>query len=524
MKKLIIILFCSFNILNAQNVGINTSATAPRNCAMLDIVSTTKGLLIPTVVLTDVATYLPLTGTAVDGLLVYSSAAPTNGNGTGYYYWSTSLSKWVNLVDNLAPGAPWYTNGNTSITSPVAPATYGTSTIGASENFLGTTDANDVVFATNNIERMRVKLTTGRVGIGTAAPGSLLDITGSSASRMLTVTNSGAGDAIRAYNNGGTIASGYAGLFSAVTPAGAGTGYGILTSNASTQSQMSGSATLQAYSFGVLGNVFTTSGSPIRVGGVIGTGVYTNQWGSFGYVSSAGTIAALYYHNTYGSVTGTGRHATNFNEPLVGIGMVGVSDAFGTITNGGKGGMFVSGEKIGSFIDGVSYTNNMSVQLNSNNSSKKTPTFASTSTSVDIQSHGQAKLINGHARVNFDENYSAVISEKIMANINITPIGKSNGLYIESIDEKGFDVYENNNGTSSLTFNWLAIAVKRGFEEPEINEDVLKSDFESNMKKVANNEGNAKSIGKPLWWDGTSFRFDIAPPEGIRPLAEGKKE
>lgn len=172
-----IALFCLvWQIGVSQNVGINSTGTTPRNCAMLDIVSSSTGLLIPNLALTNVTTYAPATGTAVDGLLVYSTSAPIGGGGTGYYYWSTSAAKWINLVDVLSPGGPWLLNGNASITTPASPATYGTSTIGAAENFLGTTDANDVVFGTNNIERMRIKLTTGNVGIGVAAPATKLHI------------------------------------------------------------------------------------------------------------------------------------------------------------------------------------------------------------------------------------------------------------------------------------------------------------------------------------------------------------
>ncbi|HEX5151928.1 MAG TPA: hypothetical protein VFW07_10790 [Parafilimonas sp.] len=46
-----------------------------------------------------------------------------------------------------------------------------------SNNFLGTTDGQNLVFRTNNAERMRM-LSTGNIGIGTTAPGSALDIKG----------------------------------------------------------------------------------------------------------------------------------------------------------------------------------------------------------------------------------------------------------------------------------------------------------------------------------------------------------
>jgi hypothetical protein len=60
--------------------------------------------------------------------------------------------------------------GNTSISTPVAPGTYGTSLIAAGENWLGTTDLQDIVFGTSNIERMRIDKTTGSVAIGNSSP------------------------------------------------------------------------------------------------------------------------------------------------------------------------------------------------------------------------------------------------------------------------------------------------------------------------------------------------------------------
>ena len=67
-----------------------------------------------------------------------------------------------------------------ALQNPASPATYGTSTFTETtptfENWIGTTDANDLTFGTNSIERMRIKQTTGAIGIGIAAPTSLLHI------------------------------------------------------------------------------------------------------------------------------------------------------------------------------------------------------------------------------------------------------------------------------------------------------------------------------------------------------------
>lgn len=56
----------------------------------------------------------------------------------------------------------WEITGNSNITAA---------------NFLGTTNANNVVFKTNNVERARI-LSTGNIGIGTTTPSEALDISG----------------------------------------------------------------------------------------------------------------------------------------------------------------------------------------------------------------------------------------------------------------------------------------------------------------------------------------------------------
>src|SRR5205814_5049056 len=108
------------------------------------------------------------------------------------YYWTTvATAHWVNLVDNYAPGSAWMLNGNTNITQPASPATYGTSTIGAAENWMGTTDANDIVFGTSTIERMRL-FATGQLSIGASLVGSKLDVhqtTGTAVGRFTTYGN-----------------------------------------------------------------------------------------------------------------------------------------------------------------------------------------------------------------------------------------------------------------------------------------------------------------------------------------------
>lgn len=65
----------------------------------------------------------------------------------------------------------WSLYGNNSINVPATPVTYGVSTLGVSENWLGTKDNAPITFGTNSIERMRI-LPDGSIGIGTAVTGN----------------------------------------------------------------------------------------------------------------------------------------------------------------------------------------------------------------------------------------------------------------------------------------------------------------------------------------------------------------
>ncbi len=119
----------------SQNVGINTSGSAPDASAMLDIVSTSKGLLIPRVALTAINVASPVSS-PLTSLMVYNTASAGSGSlavTPGYYYWDGA--KWVAFGGSN--GKDWSLTGN-------AGTTVGT-------NFLGTTDNVDLQFNVNNV-------------------------------------------------------------------------------------------------------------------------------------------------------------------------------------------------------------------------------------------------------------------------------------------------------------------------------------------------------------------------------------
>lgn len=109
MKKNVIV-FVMFTVCCAlfttksfsQGTAINTSGAAANSSAMLDITSTTQGLLIPRVALSSTTVAAPVTSPAAS-LMVYNTA--TAGDVTpGFYYWD-GTSKWVRFSTGSGSGS-----------------------------------------------------------------------------------------------------------------------------------------------------------------------------------------------------------------------------------------------------------------------------------------------------------------------------------------------------------------------------------------------------------------------------------
>jgi hypothetical protein len=141
-----------FGITYAQ-VGINT--TTPHVSSMLDVTSTTKGLLTPRMTFAQ----RNLIGTPATGLLIFQT-----DNTPGFYYYNGAA--WTPFGGSTG----WGITGNTGTT----PAS----------NFLGTTDAQDLVIKANNTEAIRVQ-SGGNIGVGTNAPSTKLHIQGSNPATSL---------------------------------------------------------------------------------------------------------------------------------------------------------------------------------------------------------------------------------------------------------------------------------------------------------------------------------------------------
>ncbi len=200
MKKgcFLSLLILNFFVAYTQSVGINTDASLPNASAMLDVKSSTKGMLMPRMLQAQ----RNLIPSPAAGLMVYQT-----DNTPGYYYYNGSA--WVPLTGGgainywTASGSNIYNNnsGNVGIgtAAPIYKLTVQTQTNqfgfthtdgdvtlasyigvfqGALGGWLGTRTNHPLYFYTNNSAQQMTLLPNGNVGIGTINPTNKLQLTG----------------------------------------------------------------------------------------------------------------------------------------------------------------------------------------------------------------------------------------------------------------------------------------------------------------------------------------------------------
>jgi len=282
-----------------------------------------------------------------------------------------------------------------------------------------------------------------------------------------------------------------------------------------------------SYGFGVFGS----GGTSLRSGGVIGNNYFTSGTacgavtdagaGALGYWSAGDIGYGVYgFGCAYAADVSTGKMSSGSGEEMslgsgnnfVGLGI------YGGVMGGWIRGLAYGANIKGSnkyyslYVDGKTYTNNVITQLETTeNGRERIATYVSTSLSVDITERGTASLQNGKTFVPFIGDFKELVSEKEPIMVTATPNSSSNGIFISSVTKEGFYVLENNNGTSSVPFTWIAVGTKKGQEAPQHAAELMSLDFDNTMTGVMFNDGNAEENGTTIWWDGTKVRHDARP-------------
>jgi hypothetical protein len=354
-------------------------------------------------------------------------------------------------------------------------------------------------------------------------------------------TGAGASIGVSGINSGNNVQT--VGVYGVSTNNTAGTGF--TTNNCRKSIYGQGNSTTGSYRFGVYGN----GGISTRSGGVIGhnSGGTFYSAGALGYYTSGGTDVAVYGFGAAYTAGAAGGFAPNqnFSSDLYassekGIGLIKKINSFNSddevmfhtwsdkspnatvglgIYGGVMGGWIkglvygtnLAGAKYGVYVHGKTITNNIITTLNDVGENKRIATYAPSSMKVDITERGKAKLINGNATIEFSEEFSKMLSEDEDITITVTPTGNCKGVYIDKYSTKGFTVTEFNGGNSNVNINWIAIGVKKGFENPKVSPEILDRDFETKMngnQGVMYNDNNPVEPVYSIWYDGKNVRFD----------------
>jgi hypothetical protein len=90
-----------------------------------------------------------------------------------------------------------------------------------------------------------------------------------------------------------------------------------------------------------------------------------------------------------------------------------------------------------------------------------------------FEDFGEARLVDGKARVHIDPDFAAVISGEY--HVFVAPYGDSNGLYVHRRDHASFEVHEHKGGTSTFTFSYRIIARRKDIEGRRLEKVTLPS-------------------------------------------------
>jgi hypothetical protein len=391
--------FCVQQI-GAQNVAINGTGAAPAPSAMLDIASTTSGLLIPRMT-TAQRTAI---GAPATGLKVYDTTT-----GTFWYY---NGAVWV---QELTTGNGWALAGNTL----------------AGTEILGSTNAQPVRFFANNTERFRL-LSAGNLVVGSTAAASgvdMLDVIGT-ATMPYAVNGYANGNATGVWAQGGG-ATGF-GLLAVNTNASGTAVIGIGNNGASNYLVAGSGGSFNGTGFGLVGWGNTVASGTGVAGSGNGSGITSlvtgaggafraTTTGIFAYSTTAGTGEAV-YTSQFGNIVRVNYWSGATQFKIAGTGTMPVSCTV----------------KDNAGVDRTMYCS-------------ESPEFY-------FEDYGQGQLVNGQAHIVIDSVLAKniIIDENHPLRVYIQIEGDENckGVVVKNKTGNGFDVVEMMGGTSNATFQW----------------------------------------------------------------------
>lgn len=412
MKNIILLSILAFAFsVSAQNVAINGTGAAPAASAMLDIASTTSGLLVPRMTSAQrTAIAAPATG-----LKVYDTTTGT--------FWHYDGTVWV---EHLTAANGWRLNGNAI----------------AAANFMGSTNAVAVRFFCNNVERFRLNPTDGEFVAGAAASPYAGDM-------ISAVTNAVLSFGINGYSgqNGsgtwGEILAASTTAFSAVQGVYGGSGAGA----------------------GVLGNYNGTNTSNTRAG-VVGVCSQAAANAAGVGVSGQNSIASgnqrMGVLGQYvGTAFGIGVHGIGFGGGIM-AGNNDVAVVGWRANNANYSGYFNGNHVIANGTKSGSVPTTKGNQL----------LYTTESPEVWFEDIGSGQLKNGEVTIDLDPLFleTVVIDEKHPMHVFVQMEGESQEVYVVK-GKTNFKVKERNSGNSNAEFSYRVMAKRIHFQDHRFGND-----------------------------------------------------
>lgn len=455
----------------AQNVGINATGAAPAPSAMLDVASTTAGMLVPRMTAAQrTAIAAPATG-----LLVYQTDA--SGGIPANHFWFFDGTVWRPLFTDRTG---WGLLGNAGTV--------------ATTNFLGTTDNVALRIRTNNTERFEFS-TAGPLrafanGTATAPAYSWTANTGTGmfqqAANVIGFSTNGT-ERFRIPNAnqvhavaGGTAALPFyswsgdpnTGMWNA--------GADILAFStggaermrmlANGQVAVNTVAPLAARQFTVQAS--SAPGAAIHAIGLGGDGVEAISTGTTGFgiwgtntnAQGTGVVGAGSNQGSYFLVDGSGGAFTGLTTAVYAYYLTpGVGQAIYAADN------FGANWRVG-YWSGTNYYKIIGTGLVStvvkDTEDRLVTMYCPEAPEILFQDYGVGQLENGYARIDLDPILSRniIVNDEHPMKVFIQLEGECNGVYVTNKSQYGFDVRELGGGTSDVPFAWSIVAT-RGDEE-----------------------------------------------------------
>jgi len=491
-KTAIIISFCLLTVLSYAQVGIGT--TNPDASSALDVSSSDSGLLIPRVSLVNVTNGTSPIATPATSLLVWNTnAAVLGGNGVGYYFWNGAnwipISRAGNTLNQAynqgGPGAGRIinaTNGDFQVNSGRVEFTNtadangnpgsGVLEIGNSLRL----DGNEVITNDDTLMYLQygnngdlsidyntfyVDASTNRVGVGTTAPGSTLDVRGSAVFNETSGDNDfrieSNNDANMFFVNGGTDR------------------IGISTTAPSAKIDIRSNANVRGLNIDkTTGNVDAMTVIQSGTGRAISATTTTDNHGIV--VSSNNVYCDLgWVSNGYYFTDGI----TGINAAATKIGVEGKADYVNVSTTNDKmGGLFyVAGYNgtatytipamatVGSIIDNTAYKIlgiGAVSTLVKDNAGEERIMVAPEAPEALFQDYGIGQLSSGRAFIKLDPilTKNIAVDENHPMKVFVQLEGDCNGVYVTNKTAHGFEVVELNNGDSNTKFSYQIVATR----------------------------------------------------------------